>query len=58
MNIFNKIFLVIFFFFNVNLLNANEKYVYVDMNLLINSSDAGKYISTEIEKIHKKKIQE
>jgi outer membrane protein len=57
MNIFNKIFLVIFFFFNLTLLNANANYVYVDMDLLVNSSDAGKYISSEISKIHKKKIE-
>ena len=57
MKIFNKIILIIFFFFNITLLNANEKYVYVDTSLLINASDAGKYISSVIEKEHKKKIE-
>jgi len=57
MNTFNKIFLVIFFFLNFTLINADEKYVYVDMNILINSSDAGKYISLQIEQMHKEKIE-
>ena len=58
MNILKKIFLVIIFFINTTLSSAEEKYAYVDMSLLINSSDAGKSISSEIEKIHKKKIEE
>jgi len=51
--IYNLIF-IIFFFFNFNLLKANELISYVDMNLLMSSSDAGKSISTQLTAIHKK----
>ena len=54
----NKIFFIIIFFLNSSMLNANEKYVYVDLDFLINSSEAGKYISSTIENIHKKKIKD
>ncbi len=57
MKIINKL-ILIFFIFNFNLLKANENYVYVDTNILVNSSDAGKSISLEIEKLHKKTIEE
>ena len=53
-----KIFFIIIFFLNSSMLNANEKYVYVDLDFLINSSEAGKYISSTIENIHKKKIKD
>ena len=56
MKIINKLVLIIFNF-NFNLLKANENYVYVDTNILVNSSDAGKSISLEIEKLHKKTIE-
>ena len=36
---------------------ANDKFAYIDMNLLINTSEAGKYISRELTKMHKKKIE-
>mgnify|MGYP006091665489 CR=1 FL=1 len=58
MNLFFKIIIVIFFFFKLTLLSATEKFVYVDMNLLINTSDAGKYITSELSTLHKKKIEE
>ena len=58
MKFFFRIILVIFFFFKLTLLNATEKYVYVDMDLLINNSIAGKYISTQLSKKHKKKLDE
>ena len=56
MKIINKLVLIIFIL-NFNLLKANENYVYVDTNILVNSSDAGKSISLEIEKLHKKTIE-
>ena len=36
---------------------ANDKFAYIDMNLLINTSEAGKYISRELTKMHKKKLK-
>tara|TARA_B100001123_G_C14812435_1_gene828884 strand:- start:110 stop:634 length:525 start_codon:yes stop_codon:yes gene_type:complete len=52
-NIYNLIFFIIFFF-NFNLLKANELISYVDMDLLMNSSEAGKSISEQLTAIHKK----
>jgi len=58
MNFFLKIILILLFFFKLTLLNATEKYVYVDMDFLVNNSEAGKQIYSKISKIHKKKIEE
>jgi len=58
MNFFFKIILILLFFFKLTVLNANEKYVYVDMDLLVNTSVAGKQISFELSKMHKKKLEE
>ena len=55
--IFNLIFITIFFL-NFNLLKANELISYVDMDLLMNSSEAGKNISLELTAIHKKTTAE
>jgi len=49
---------LIFFFFKLTGLNAIEKYVYVNMDLLVNTSIAGKQISSELTKKHKKKLDE
>ena len=60
---YNLVFIIIFFL-NFNLLKANELISYVDMDLLMNSSEAGKSISLELTSIHKtttaelKKIEE
>ena len=54
--IYNLVFII--FFFNFNLLKANELISYVDMNLLINSSEAGKSISTQLTAIHNKTTAE
>ena len=51
--IYNLVFITIFFF-NFNLLKANELISYVDMDLLMNSSEAGKSISIQLTAIHKK----
>ena len=55
--IYNFVF-IIFFFLNSNLLKANELISYVDMDLLMNSSEAGKSISTQLTAIHKKTTTE
>ena len=49
-----KFIFITFFFFNFNLLYADELISYVDMNLLMSSSEAGKSISTQLTAIHKK----
>ena len=38
--------------------NADDKIVYVDMDLLLNSSSAGKNITSSLSKNHKKRISE
>ena len=59
----NLLFITIFFL-NFSLLKANELISYVDMELLMNSSEAGKSITSQLTTIHKitttelKKIQE
>ena len=55
--IYNLVFITIFFF-NFNLLKANELISYVDMDLLMNSSEAGKSISSQLTTIHKKTTSE
>ena len=55
-SIYNLVFITIFFF-NFNLLKANELISYVDMDLLMNSSEAAKSISSELTAIHKKQRQ-
>jgi len=54
---YNLVFIIIFFL-NFNLLKANELISYVDMDLLMNSSEAGKSISSELTTIHKKTTAE
>ena len=55
--IYNLVFITIFFL-NFSLLKANELISYVDMELLMNSSEAGKSISSELTAIHKKTTAE
>ena len=55
--IYNLVFITIFFL-NFNLLKANELISYVDMDLLMNSSEAAKSISSELTTIHKKTTAE
>ena len=56
MSFFFRIILILFFFFK--LLNAAEKYVYVNMDLLVNSSVVGKQIYSDLTKMHRKKLDE
>ena len=55
--IYNLIFIAIFFL-NFNLLKANELISYVDMELLMNFSEAGKSITSQITTIHKQSMTE
>ncbi len=55
--IYNSL-LVVIFFLNFNLLKANEMISYVDMDLLMNSSEAGKSITSQLTTIHKKTTAE
>ena len=50
---FISLFLFVLFFNN---LNAEEKIAYVDMNFLLNSSEAGKSITDQLTAVHKKNI--
>ena len=54
---YNLLFITIFFL-NFNLLKANELISYVDMDLLMNSSEAGKSITSQLTAIHKKTTTE
>ena len=53
----NLLFITIFFL-NFNSLKANELISYVDMDLLMNSSEAGKSITSQLTTIHKKIMTE
>ena len=55
--IYNLVFITIFFL-NFNLLKANELISYVDMDLLMNSSEPGKSITSQLTAIHKKTTTE
>ena len=53
-----KIFFTIFFlFFSTNIL-AEDKIVYLDVNRLLNESEAGKYLNSELNKINNSNIEE
>ena len=55
--IYNLLFITVFFL-NFSLLKANELISYVDMDLLMNSSEAGKSITSQLTTIHKKIMTE
>jgi len=53
-----KKYILLFFlltFYNISL--AEEKVFYLDVNFLLNQSEAGKYINTELQKINNKNIK-
>ena len=52
-----KVFIVFFLFFFTNVF-AEDKIVYLDVNRLLNESDVGKYLNTELNKINKSNIEE
>ena len=49
--------LIFFIFFSKISLSEENKIVYVDINKIMNNSVAGKFISSELEKNHKKIFQ-
>jgi len=53
-----KYFFLLFFFTFFTNSFAQEKIVYLDINFLINESDAGKYINNELKKINDKNVEE
>ena len=53
-----KYFFFIFFLFFFNSTFAEEKIVFLDVNILLTESDAGKYINNELKNINDKNIEE
>ena len=55
-----KLLLILFFliFFTKISLSSESKIVYIDLNLIMNNSIAGKSITSQLEKNHKKNISE
>ena len=53
-----KIFFIFFFLTFCTNIFAQDKIVYLDVNRLINESDAGKYLNVELNKINKSNIEE
>ena len=51
-------FFLFFFLFFYNYSFAEEKIVYLDVNLLLKESDAGKYINSELNKINDANVKE
>ena len=49
-----KYYLIFFYLIIINNSFANDKIVYLDVALLINKSDAGKFINKEIQEINKR----
>ena len=53
-----KIFFIIFFLtFSTNIF-AQDKIVYLDVNRLLNESEAGKYLNSELNKINNSNVEE
>ena len=51
----------LFFFFLLSTLNyayADDKIVYLDINLILNNSKAGKYLNSELQSLNNKNIEE
>ena len=53
----NFIFFIFFLFFSKNLL-ANDKILYLDVNYLLNNSEVGKYVNSELNKLNEENINE
>jgi len=58
MNFIHKLLFIVFFLFSSNILNAQEKISYVDMEFLMNDSEAGKSITSQLTSLHKKTIED
>jgi len=53
-----KIFFIFFFLFSCTNVFAQDQIVYLDVNRLLNESEAGKYLNIELNKINKSNIEE
>ena len=53
-----KLFILFFFLISINQSSANDKIIYLDVNLLLSNSEAGKYINNELQKINNINIEE
>ena len=51
-------FLLLFFIFFINKAFAEDRIVYLDVNILLSKSEAGIYINNELKKINDKNIEE
>ena len=57
MKIFIHFFSIIIIIFSANLCNAEDSIVYVNMNKIMNDTNAGKSINQQLEKMHKENIK-
>ena len=57
---FNKVFLKILFFIilSISCANANQKIVFIDVELILTKSISGEYMNSNINKIQNEKIEE
>ena len=54
-----KKYLLLFFFLSIfNYTYADDKIVYLDINLILNNSAAGKFLNSELQSINNKNIEE
>ena len=54
-----KKYLLFFFFLStLNYAHADDKIVYLDINLILNNSKAGKYLNSELQSLNNKNIEE
>jgi len=54
-----KKYLLLFFFLSIfNYTYADDKIVYLDINLILNNSEAGKFLNSELQSINNKNIEE
>ena len=52
-----KIFVITYLIFGINNSFAENKFVYIDMNKILNESKVGDFVETELTKLHKKKLE-
>jgi outer membrane protein len=52
-----KIFVITYLIFGINNSFAENKFVYIDMNKILNESKVGDFVETELTKLHEKKLE-
>ena len=58
MILFLRIFLIIiFFFFNISIVNSSDKVVFIDIDYVLNNSNLGKEIYNDLDKINNENIK-